>query len=229
MRRLLACALLLAVSAPAAAQKEYAHPKTDLNGRLFRSVFQTAPPYLSSGDIAGLPDPLRARLSTYLTRRAAFTSSYEGTASGFEGAASDAKKRALERAIVSIVDDPKAGALAIAFLKEAPIAAEWKLGLEGPTAEAAFAEDYLERQAAPPLAPFLYIFIAHRQRAAFEVAERARAAAAQAAAARKYRTFLQRARAAQDPIYGLIADDLDRQAYVYTPAVTHPRDFNPGG
>jgi hypothetical protein len=229
MRRLIACAVLLTCSAAVAAQKQYAHPKIDLNGRLYRSVFQAAPPYLSSGDIAGLPAALRARLSTYLTRRATFTSSYEGTATGFDGAASDAKKRSLERAMVAVIDDPKVRELAVAFLKEAPIAGDWKLGVEGPTAEAAFAEEFLKRDASTPLAPFLYVFIAHRQRAAFETAERAKNVEAQTAAARKYRTFLQRARAAEDPIYGLIADDLDRQAYVYTRAAAHPRDFNPGG
>jgi hypothetical protein len=228
MRHLLTATVVLGLTAGIGAQKP-AYPEIDLRGRLYRSVFQTAPPYLSSGDLAELPEALRARLSTYLTRRAAFTSKYEGTATGFESAASDAKKRAIERAIVSVADDPRADGLALAFLTEAPIAAEWKLSSEAPGAEAAFAEKYLEGEPSSPLAPFLHVFIAHRQRAAFELAEREKNVEAQTAAARKYRTFIQRARAAKDPIYGLIADDIDRQAWVHARASVHPRDFKPGG
>jgi hypothetical protein len=227
MRTVIAGAILVGVWSGGLAQAQFAHPTVDLRGRLYRSVFQTAPPYLSSGDIAELPVKLRERLSTYLVRRASFSSRYEGTATGFEGAAADAKKRVLERAIVSVLDSPQAGTLALDFLKDAPIAAEWKLNPDGPTAEAAFAEEYLQRASSTPLAPFLYVFIAHRQRAAFEICERQKNVEGQKAAARKYRTFMQRARGAQDPLYGLIADDLDRQAYVHTSAVGHPRDFNP--
>jgi hypothetical protein len=226
MRAVIACGFVVGIWASGMAQTPFAHPDVDLRGRLFRTVFQTAPPYLSSGDIAPLPANLRERLSTYLTRRAAFTSAYESQASGFEAAASDARKRAIERAIVSVVDDPKAGPLAIAFLKEAPIAHEWK-GSQDPLAEAAFAEAYLKRDAATALAPFLYVFIAHRQRAAFEMYAREKNTEGQKAAAKKYRAFLQRGRSAQDPIYALIADDMDRLAWVYTRTEQHPRDFNP--
>jgi hypothetical protein len=47
------------------------------------------------------------------------------------------------------------------------------------------------------------------------------------AASRKYRAFMQRARAAEDPIYALLADDLDRQPFVYVATDNHPRDFDP--
>jgi hypothetical protein len=228
MLHLIAATIVLGLAGAAAAQQNAAYPDVDLRGRLYRSVFQTAPPYLSSGDIADLPASLRERLSAYLTRRAAFTSRYEGAATGFESAMSDAKRRALERAIVSIVDDSRAQEIALAFLKEAPVAAEWRT-VSDPAKEAGFAESYLQRNASSPLAPFLHLFIAHRQRAAFELAYREKDGEAQTAAARKYRTFVARARAAKDPIYGLIADDLDRQAYVHVPAAAHPRDFGPGG
>ncbi|HXW07943.1 MAG TPA: hypothetical protein VD833_22115 [Vicinamibacterales bacterium] len=229
MRHVIAAAAIAALGAGVVAQTPAAFPDVDLHGRLYRSVFQAAPPYLSSGDLAALPEKLRARLSTYLTRRAAFTSAYESKASGFESAASDAKKRALERAIVAVVDAPAAGKLALGFLTDAPIAHEWEGRPDGPAAEAAYAEDYLKRDASSPLAPFLYVFIAHRQRAVFETSERVKDVEGQKAAAKKYRAFIQRARAAADPIYGLIADDMDRQAYVYTNAAQHPRDFNPDG
>lgn len=208
---------------------EYAHPEIDLRGRLYRTVFQTAPPYLGSGDIAALPGDLRERLSQFLVRRAGFTSAYESKAAGFEEAARDAKKRALERAIVSVVADENAGQLALDFLRNAPIAYEWEGMHEGPVAEAAYAEEFLKRDTSSALSPFLYVFIAHRQRVAFETYGHAKNVEGQKASAKKYRTFLQRARAASDPLYGLIADDLDRQAYLYIRTQTHPRDFDPDG
>ena len=55
----------------------------------------------------------------------------------------------------------------------------------------------------------------HRQRAAAEAAERAQNTAVAQAAAAKATTFLQKARGVPDPIFGLIADDLERVPFVY--------------
>jgi len=48
------------------------------------------------------------------------------------------------------------------------------------------------------------------------------------AAAKKYRTFVERARAASDPIFGLLMADMERQPYLYLKTATHPRDYKPG-
>jgi hypothetical protein len=71
------------------------------------------------------------------------------------------------------------------------------------------------------------VFIAQRQRAAFELADRAKDLNTMKAAAKKYRAVMQRARSAPDLIYGLLADDLDRLEYVYAQTNKHPATFNP--
>jgi hypothetical protein len=86
---------------------------------------------------------------------------------------------------------------------------------EGPLAESAFAEQLLQKEPSTPLAPYLFLFIAHRQRAASEAAERNQNAAVAQAATAKAREFLQKARGAADPIFGLVADDLERLPFVY--------------
>ncbi len=45
--------------------------------------------------------------------------------------------------------------------------------------------------------------------------------------ARKYRTFIERARSAEDPVYRAIADDMDRLPYLYIKSTNHPRDYAP--
>jgi hypothetical protein len=220
----LACVLLVSGAAHALPQSTLAHPEIDFKGRLYRAVFTQGPGTLTSGDIAAVPEPLRDRMSRFLIRRAAFKSSFESGATSFEEAARDAKKRALERSIVSLVEATDASRLAIEFLTPAPVAFEWEGDPEGPIAESAYAEQYLERSPASPLAPFLMLFIAHRQRAAFEASDAEKNLERQKSTAAKYLDYIQRARSAPDAIYALIADDLDRQPYVYIKTAGHPQD-----
>jgi hypothetical protein len=210
-------ALVMAASplAVATRQAPAARPAIDLKGRLYRAVFVPGPDTLSSGDLATVPEPLRARLSRFLARRAAFASIYKGAPTDVPSLASDAKRRALERAIVSVIETDDAAQRAVDFVTTAPIADEWEGKPEAPLAESAFAEQLLQKEPATPLAPFLYLFIAQRQRAASEAAEINQNAAVAQAATAKAREFLQKARGAADPIFGLVADDLERLPYVY--------------
>ena len=204
----LATAILL-VQAP------FAHPQLDLRGKLYRAVFVPGPDVLSSGDLSQVPEPLRGRLSRFLVRRASFSSVYEHAPADVHEVARDAKRRALERAIFSLADGDGIDPRGLAFVKEVPIADEWKGQAEGPLTESAFAEQLLQKEPSSPLAPFLCLFVAQRQRAAAEAAESNSNDAVATAAAAKAREFLQKARAASDPIYGLVADDLERLPYVY--------------
>lgn len=196
-------------------QAPFAHPEIDFKGRLYRAMFVPGPGILSSGDIAQAPEPLRARLSRFLTRRASFSSAYEGSPADVEAVARDAKRRAIERAIVASIEADGVAALAVAFVKEAPIAYEWKGLPDGPLAESAYAEQVLQKDSGTPLAPFLYLFIAQRQRAAAEAAESRQDLVVKKAATEKYLQFLQKARAAADPLFGLVADDMQRLPFVY--------------
>ena len=205
-----AIAILLALT-----QTPVARPAIDFKGRLYRAVFAAGPDTLSSGDLAPVPEPLRTRLSRFLVRRAAFNSLYTSAPTDVVSVARDAKRRGVERAIVSLIDADGIEQRAADFVTAAPITYEWEGKPDGPLAESAFAEQFLQKEPATPLAPYLYLFIAQRQRAAAEVAELNQNAGVAQAATAKSREFLQKARAAPDPIFGLVADDLERVPFVY--------------
>jgi hypothetical protein len=217
----------IALAVAVASQAAFSHPDVDLQGKLYKAVFVSGPGVLAAADLAGIPEPLRARLGTYLARRSAFKSTYRGRADSFETAAIDGKRRVVEAAIVSLIDRPGIERAAVEFVSGAPIAHEWAGLPAGPLKEAAHAEDVLKKEPGSPIAPYLYAFIAQRQRAAFEASDRQEDVEGMKAAAKKYRAFMQRTRAAEDPIFALLADDIDRQPYVYHKTDKHPRDFNP--
>ena len=95
-----------------------------------------------------------------------------------------------------------------------------------PLAEVRRAEDFLRARPDTPLTPFAYLWIQHRQRAAFELET---SAEARVRAARKYQTFLNRARAASVPLVVSLAEGIDTQRFVYRDIAAHPRDVLPGG
>ena len=207
---------MIAVAMMATAQApKPARPAIDFKGRLYRAVFVPGPDTLSSGDLAQAPQPLRERLSRFLVRRAAFTSIYKSAPADVQSVARDAKRRAIERAIVSLIETDGIAERAAGFVTAAPIADEWEGMPDRPLAESAFAEQLLQKEPSTRLGPFLYLFIAQRQRAASEAAELNNNAEVAKAASAKAREFLQKARGASDPIFGLVADDLEELPYVY--------------
>ena len=221
-----AAVVLLAALATAQAQEATA-PGVDLKGKLYRSVFVTGPATLTAADVEPLPPALRERLTRFLARRAGFQSRYTHEATSFDQARVDAKRREIERAIVALIDAPGIEDRARDFVQAVPIVFEWEGSWKGPLEEAAAAEEFLKRNSSSVLAPYLYVFIAQRQRAAFEAYAQAQNAEGMKTASKKYRTFLQRARSAPDQIIGLLADDMDRQPHVYLNTQQHPATFDP--
>ena len=227
MTRITAAAVVFAAFGVAPlAQQAPSPPAVDLQGKLYRSVFGGAP--LTPADVKAVPEPLRARLSKYVSRRAAFKSGYKSDADSFERVRADAKKRMLERSIVAMIDAPQIEATAAQYIAKAPIFYEWEGTHDGPLDEARYAEDVLKLDPASPLAPWFYVFIAQRQRVVFEAYESEKDVEGMKAAAKKYRAFAERARAVDDPIYGALIDDMERQPFVYIRnAKSNPRDFDP--
>ena len=218
-------AFLLAVMVAAQSPPVYDTP--DLHGKLYRTVFVQGAGTLAAADLAAVPEPARARLQRVLDRRAAFKSRLQPGASDIHAVAVEAKKRRLEAGIFALIDAPEIQQLATDYAQAAKVLYEWERKPDGPLAEATDAEDFLKRQPATPIAPYLYVLIAARQRAAFETMTPDADKASMTAAAKKYRTFVQRARSAEDPVFRLLADDMDRQPYLYVKSEHHPRDFDP--
>lgn len=228
MRSLLATGLAIALATAAAAQAPPPAAATaDLQGKLYRAAFSSGTGVLSPADLAGVAEPLRTRLATYLARRAAFKSRYKGTPDNIEKLRADAKRRVLERAIVSLIDTPGIEQTAAEFVAAAPIADKWDGIPDGPLAEAAYAEDALKKAPASPLAPWLYVFIAERQRVTFETFENTKNAEGMKTAARKYRAFAERARGAGDPVFAALFADMEGRPYLYIKSGSHPRDYDP--
>jgi hypothetical protein len=220
-------AIVLAAAPMAGGALQDGGPAPNLDGRLYKAVFFSGAGVLSPADVASVPDPLKTRLTRFLTRRAAFKSAYKGNPESAEQARADAKRRAVERAIVSLVDGAGIEKTASEFVAGAPIAHEWEGLHDGPLAEAAYAENVLKKDPSSPLAPFLYVFIAARQRIAFETYENEKNEDGMKTAARKYRAFVERARAVEDPIYPALVADMERQPFLYIKATNHPRDYDP--
>jgi hypothetical protein len=205
-----------------------AAPSADLQGRLYRSVFSTGVGALRYEDLPNAPEELRTRLARYLSRRSAFRSGYKSGADSFDAVRVEAKRRMIEQAIVALIETPGIERMATEYVSTAPISYEWKGMHDGPMEESAHAEALLAKDPSTPLAPWFSVFIAHRQRAAFEAYEVEKNQEGMKAAARKYRLFLERSRSLADPIFPALIADLDRQPFVYIKTTTHPRDFNPG-
>lgn len=222
----LAALLAVACATIAAAQTAEA-PAFDLQGKLYKSVFFSGAGVLAPADVLAVPEPLRARLTTYLSRRGAFKSGYKGEADSFEQVRIDAKRRLLEQSIVSLIDARGIERTAAEFVAAAPIQYEWKGLHQGPLDEANHAEAVLKKDPGSPLAPWFYVFIAQRQRVAFETYELEKNDDGMKAAAKKYRAFVERAGAVEDPIFGALIADMERQPYLYLKTAKHPRDYNP--
>jgi hypothetical protein len=230
---LAAIALCLQITVPlgAARQATAAAAAPDLQGKLYKSVFMPGAGALTLNDLSNLPsisEELRTRLARYLSRRSGFKTSYKSAADSFDAVRVEAKRRQIEQAIVALIEAPGVEQMAADYVAAAPIRYEWKGMHDGPTEESTHAEALLGKEPSSPLAPFFYVFIAHRQRAAFETYEVEKNQEGMRAAARKYRQFAERARGVADPIFPALMADLDRQPFVYIKTTSHPRDYNSG-
>ena len=196
----------------------------DLQGKLYRSVFSSGSGVLTAADVQALPEPLHGRLDKYLARRTAFKSNYKSQADSFEQVRVDAKRRLLEQAIVSLIDAPGIEKIAADYVATAPIHYEWKGLQDGPLEESTHAETILAKDPSSPMAPWFAAFIAQCQRVAFETLALQKNDEGMKAAAKKYRTFADRAKAAADPIYAALISDMERQPYLYMKGAPNPRD-----
>ena len=189
-----------------------------VGGRLAGAVLMGEAP-LTSLDIPGnLPTSDRERLQTYLERRQTFRTR-QGVIAGSQDTW-DRRVR-LEQEIASVIERPGIETVAAAIA--------WSQGPYGETAdinqEIAWAESLVRDNANAVAAPFLYAFLASRYRMQFERAEEDRPALERLA--KKYKTMLERVRNAGDPLFVLLADDLDTRASLSPGATRHPRQYLP--
>ena len=191
---------------------------TVLFGTVFGDLYD--PKFLTSRDASA---DVKARVRNFQKRAKAFRSQLpqEKRAPGPEQYTHD-KKIQLERGMVALIPAPGIAQQARDFALTAPLAYEWEGMSDGPLAEAEFAEQYLESHSRTPLAPYLKLFLAHRQRCAFETLTLQRKEQAAIQAAKKYRTYLASALTDPDPLVRFIAADFEKRPFLYLKTGSDP-------
>jgi hypothetical protein len=189
-----------------------------LGGRLAGAVLLGEAPLTSHDIPSDAQASYKARLEMYVERGQAFK-----TRQGIVAGSFDTWKRRerLEQEIASTIDRPDIGPLAHAIA--------WSQGPYGVTRdaleEATWAEGLLRDPANQAATPYLYAFLASRYRLQFEGATEDRPLLERLA--KKYKTMLDRVRNAGDPLFVLLADDLDARAGLSPGATRHPRQYLP--
>ena len=135
--------------------------------------------------------------------------------SGPEDAVSVRRKNMAEQIVVILGENAREEGAR--FASAVPLSAEWEGMSEGPVDEANFVDNWLDKRpgTSGPIAPFLYLFKAHRLRAGFEAARAGHEKGLWPILAEKYHNTIDRARASGNPLIFCIADNLEAQPYVY--------------
>ncbi len=199
-----------ALSTPSPAQ--HAVPPPPVAGRLAESALLGGRPLAPADLPADLASAERMRLQSYLDRRSSFE----------PHAGSDAPYRIrFEQELASIVEATGIEEEAAELARLLPPANQWG----EPEHEAEWAETMLRSRPGSPATPYLYAFLASRYRQVFERLPDGDRAALERQA-RKYRTMIERTRAAADPVFALLAADLDGLPSLGR-AERHPRAYLP--
>jgi hypothetical protein len=189
-----------------------------VGGRLAGAVLLDEAPLTAHDIPRDMQASYKARLEVYFERRNAFKSRQ-----GIVAGSLDTWKRRerLEQEIASTIDQPDIGALAHAIA--------WSQGPYGVTRdareEATWAEGLVRDPANQTATPYLYAFLASRYRLQFEGADEERALLERLA--KKYKTMLDRVRNAGDPLFVVLANDLDNRASLSPGITRHPRQYLP--
>jgi hypothetical protein len=131
------------------------------------------------------------------------------------------RKRNLTEQIVTILgEDVRTEAKA--FASAVPLLAEWEGMSEGPLDEANFVDNWLSKRPGTCIAPFLYLFKAHRLRAGYEAARAGHEKGLWPILAKRYRESLDKIRSCPNSLIVCIASDMERQEYVYLAGQGHP-------
>lgn len=102
-----------------------------------------------------------------------------------------------------------------AFARAVPLCLEWEGMTEGPLGEVEFTDAWLKSHPGTRIDAFLYLFTAHRLRAAFEAANRGKDHDLRPLLAARYKEALGRAKSFHHPLISCIAEDMEAEDHVY--------------
>lgn len=217
--------LILFVGITACSNEQRQNVEIDFGGLLYKSVFYSyIPEYdLSKFDTKALPKNIRIRVNEYIERSKKFRSQLIKPKAG-EGPKlwGFRKRQVVEKAIVSLIKAEGIENIASKYAKEAVLYYEWEGMSDGPLPEAEFAEEYLKTHPETPIKPYLFLFLIHRYRCAFECLVFEKNLEAQKEASKKYQLYLKYAKESSDPLIRMIAEDIDKQQYLYIKTEKYP-------
>lgn len=131
------------------------------------------------------------------------------------------RRRNLEEQIVVILGE-KTREEAKAFSKAVPLCVEWEGMSENPLNEANFVDNWISKRAGTPIAPFLYLFKAHRLRAGYEAAKSGHEKGLWPILAVKYKESLEKVLSFSNPLISCTIKDMEAQPYVYLEGYGRP-------
>lgn len=189
-----------------------------VGGRLAGAVLLGEGPLTPQDIPVEMQASYRARLAAYLERWKTFKTRQGLVAGSLE---TWKRRERLEQEIASAIDVPDIEAAAHRIA--------WSQGPYGVTRDAreetTWAESLVRDPANAVATPYLYAFLASRYRMQFERADEDRSALERLA--KKYKTMLDRVRNAGDPLFVVLADDLDNRASLLPGVTRHPRQYLP--
>ena len=131
------------------------------------------------------------------------------------------RQRNLEEQIVVIMGE-KTRDEARTFSLNVSLCVEWEGMSENPLNEANFVDNWLSKRPGTPIAPFLYLFKAHRLRAGYESAKAGHEKGLWPILAREYKRSLVKAMSYANPLISCIVKDMEAQPYVYLEGYGRP-------
>jgi hypothetical protein len=122
-----------------------------------------------------------------------------------------------EQKLAAVSADPRAPALAAAYVRALRPCYEWEGGSECPEREAQFADRYMARHPDGPFAAYLPLLAAHRWICTAEAYDYEQSPRRAAGARQRYQARLKRARRSPDPLVKVAADALAARAGCFGP------------
>ena len=205
-------------------------PSQEVRGRqagefsLHESLFYNEIPEYSPSrlDVSHFSKELQGRLITYIERAKKFRSKLKQPHGPTENKMGFPKLVQVEKGIVLLIYSAGIEDTAATYARNAKIYLEWEGMSDGPLEEARYAENYLKQNPSTPIKPYLLLFLVHRYRIAFECLDNEKDDERQAETAAKYQQYLKLARSEKDPLIGAIADDINKQSYLYIRTIKQP-------
>jgi hypothetical protein len=194
-------------------------PAPPVGGLLAGAVLLGEAPLTEDALPNGMSMSDRLVVVTYLERRQALSARFKSAG----GRGDEERQRVALEIAATIETDAAETALAIAASLGPTAGAT--TSAEDPSSGASWAETLVRDATYTAARPWLYAFLASRYRMQFERAEENRGLLERLA--KKYKTMLDRVRNAGDPLFVVLATDLDNRASLSPGVTRHPRQYLP--